>query len=239
MAKTKQRAKSASNAKPKVVKKPTRPTKPSLPLPPPPPAPPPLRDELAAPRDVGRLLHYGERFGAKKIDVRMLPMQLKVTSGELGLADASATKTWKVLDRPASPGSFGVMVSIAKAEGAPDRLAAVVLHVGRPPIARWSAAHCKGARVPKSVDQIPRWTITSGWIVIADGGRAPGAIATPATAPPNMPVVIPFVDGGNALAVPSGNGEFAAYWAIDAHDKPVCLVIDFEAFTQKEWKAKA
>jgi hypothetical protein len=52
------------------------------------------------------------------------------------------------------------------------------------------------------------------------------------------PVEIPLTDGRRALAFPSGNGAFAAYWAIDAADKPVCLVVDFDVFTQKEWKAK-
>ena len=35
-----------------------------------------------------------------------------------------------------------------------------------------------------------------------------------------------------------GNGEFAAYWAVDAADKPICVVIDFDVFSQKEWKAR-
>src|SRR6476661_8676278 len=72
-AKTKGKAaKATAKAKklPAKVSKPARPTKPSLPLPPPPPAPPPRRDELDAPRDVGRLIRYGERFGQWRIDVR-------------------------------------------------------------------------------------------------------------------------------------------------------------------------
>jgi hypothetical protein len=84
----------AKVAKPAKASKPARPTKPSLPLPPPPPPPPPQRDELPAPRDIGRLLHYGERFGGKKIDVRMLPMQLPVPSGVIAMCDAGVPKTW-------------------------------------------------------------------------------------------------------------------------------------------------
>ena len=77
---------------PTTAVKPARPTKPSLPLPPPPPAPPPQRDELDAPRDVARLLRYGERFGNKKIDVRMLPIQLPVHSTALAVYDPDAPK---------------------------------------------------------------------------------------------------------------------------------------------------
>src|SRR5579859_7965344 len=57
-------------AKPAKAAKPAKPAKPA-PAPPPPPAPaaPVVRDEFPAPRDVSRLLRYGERFGASKIDV--------------------------------------------------------------------------------------------------------------------------------------------------------------------------
>jgi hypothetical protein len=47
-----------------------------------------------------------------------------------------------------------------------------------------------------------------------------------------------LADGRHALALPCGDGEFAAYWAVDASDKPICLVVDFDVFTQKDWKAK-
>lgn len=241
VAKTKavKKSKPAKATKPAKVSKPPRPTKPSLPLPPPPPAPPPQRDELAAPRDIGRLLHYGERFGPKKIDVRMLPMQLPVPTGVLAVCDAGTPKTWRLLDRPTGSGSFGVMLSIAKTDGAADELAAIVIHCGRPPITRWTVAHAKGQKPPKSPDQLPRWPITTGWIALADSGTgSPGLLAVPAAHASLMPVLVPLTDGRRALAVPSGDGEYAAYWGIDSTDKPVCLVIDFEVFTQKEWKTK-
>ena len=83
---------------------------PALPPPPPPPAPP--RDELVAPRDIARLLRYGERFGANRIDVRMLPLQLPA-SGALAILDPAAPKTWRVFDRPSGSGQFRVMLSVA------------------------------------------------------------------------------------------------------------------------------
>jgi hypothetical protein len=259
----------ARSAKPAPTRatKPKRATKPSLPLPPPPPPAPPIRDELAAPRDVARLLRYGERFGAKKIDVRMLPLQLPVSSGMLAIGDASVPKAWKVLDRPIGPGTFRVMLSLArigeqrdKPGSAPgEQLAALIIHVGRPPIARWTVAHAKGARPPRSPDQVPRSPVTTGWLALGDAGLVEGGKG-PALAVGERVGVMPpvrtsrdrlaegavedawievaLVDGRRALAVPSGPGEFAAYWGVDAQDKPVCLVIDFEAFTQKEWKAK-
>ena len=51
-------------------------------------------------------------------------------------------------------------------------------------------------------------------------------------------VEVPLVDGRRALALPCGNGEYAAYWAVDEGDKPIALVVDFDVFTQKEWKAR-
>jgi hypothetical protein len=204
----------------------------------------PVRDELAAGRDVGRLLHYGEKFGARKIDTRWLPAPLPIASTEIALCDPHAPKSWRVLDRPAGGGAFRLMLSVARdaagaAAPADEKLAALVVHVGRPPIARWTAAHHRGQKAPKSVAALPRITVTSGWIAIVDAGEgSPGAIAVPERPAASTPVEIPLTDGRRAFAVPCANGDYAAYWAVDATDKPVCLVIDFDAFTQKEWRAK-
>jgi hypothetical protein len=236
-------AKSAKPAKqlPDKAVKPKHPTKPSQPLPPPPPPPPPIRDELDAPRDIGRLARYGERFGSKKLDTRMLPLQLPVMSGALAVCDPGVPKSWRVFDRPVGAGSFRVMLSVARDEQqSKEQLAAVVIHVGRPPISRWTVAHARGQKTPKSGEQLPRWPVTTGWLALVDAGdAAPGMLAVPADGQPAMtPVEIPMTDGRRALALPCGNGEFAAYWAIGPDDKPVCLVVDFDVFTQKEWKAK-
>ena len=216
-------------------------TRPSLPLPPlPPPAPAP-RDEMPAPRDVARLTRYGERFGPYKIDVRWLPLQLPVASNSLAVFDPGAPKSWRVFDRPVGIGQFRAMLSIARNDEGKERLAAVVIHVGRPPIARWSVAHYRGQKRPKSADQLSRCPVTTGWLALIDAGQdAPGVVAVP---PPSLtgiqPVEVPLTDGRRALAMPCGNGEYAAYWAVDAGDKPICLVIDFDVFTQREWKARA
>jgi hypothetical protein len=202
------------------------------------PPPPPPRDELSAPRDVARLLRYGERFGASKIDVRMLPLQLAASSGSLALFDPGVPKSWRAFDRTAGTGQFRVMLSVARNEAGAERLAAVVIHVGRPPIARWTVAHYAGQKKPKSADQLPRCEVTTGWLALLDAGHgAPGVLAVPAQTG-IVPVEVPLTDGRRALALPCGNGEFAAYWAIDASDKPVCLIVDFDVFTQKDWKAR-
>jgi hypothetical protein len=201
-------------------------------------APPPPRDELAAPRDIARLLRYGEQFGARRIDVRMLPLQLPVSSGALAIVDPGAPKSWRELDRPAGIGHFRVMLSVARDDAGGERLAAAVIHVGRPPIARWTVAHVKGHKRPKSVDQVPRCPVTTGWLALIDAGAgSPGPIAVPTTSG-LQPIDVPLTDGRHALALPCGNGEFAAYWAVDAGDKPICLVVDFDVFTAKEWKAR-
>jgi hypothetical protein len=233
------KARSPTKAKPAVAKKPAKPTRPSLPLPPPPPPPPAQRDELPADRDVGRLLHYGEKFGAAKIDTRWLPAPLPVGSTSIALCDPGVPKSWRELDRPAGGGAFRMMLSVARAEGSPERLAALVVHVGRPPIGRWTVAHWSGHKRPKTPEQIPRIAVTTGWLAIVDSGEgSPGPIAVPDRPAGFTPVEIPLTDGRRAFAVPCANGEYAAYWAIDETDKPVCLVVDLDAFTAKEWRAK-
>ena len=200
--------------------------------------PPPPHDEMIAPRDIARLLRYGERFGARRIDVRMLPLQLPVSSGHLAIVDPGAPKSWRVFDRPIGGGAFRVMLSLARDDAGGERLAAVVIHVGRPPITRWTVAHYTGQKKPKSADALPRCPITSGWLALIDAGEgSPGAIAVP-PAQGLQPIDVPLTDGRRALALPCGNGDFAAYWAIDAADKPICLVVDFEVFSLKEWKAR-
>ena len=202
-----------------------------------------MRDELPAPRDVARLTRYGERFGARRIDVRWLPLQLPVTSGALAIVDPAAPKSWRVFDRPVGAGQFRAMLSIAKSDDGKERLAALTVHTGRPPIARWTVAHYKGQKKPKSPDQLPRVTVTSGFIALVDAaGDVPGVIAVPSTpaAPDSsiQPIEIPLTDGRRALVMPCDSGEHAAYWAVDEADKPIALVVDFDVFTQKEWKAR-
>jgi hypothetical protein len=266
----KKAAKKAEPPKPKlpaVAIKPKKASAPSLPLPPPPPPPPAHRDEMIAPRDIGRLLRYGEQFGPHRIDVRMLPLQLPVASGALAVMDPVAPKSFRAYDRPVVAGNFRVMLSIAKTSdkgGSKERLAAIVIHVGRPPIAKWTVAHFAKQKKPKSADDLPRADVTGDYVVLIDAGKgAPGAIAVsapppvppppagpsssgsfslpgaPAPLPPSIaPIDIPLTDGRHALALPSGDGSFAAYWGVDGEDKAVCLVLDFETFTQKDWKSK-
>jgi hypothetical protein len=85
---------------------------------------------------------------------------------------------------------------------------------------------------------VPRTSVSSGWLALLDAGDgSPGVIALP---PPTgvMPIEVPLTDGRRALALPCGNGAFAAYWALDAADKPICVVVDFDAFTARAWRAK-
>jgi hypothetical protein len=238
------KVKTKPEAKPvaKAVKAPksTKVTRPAMLVAQPPP-PPPLREELDAPRDIGRLIRYGERFGANKIDVRMLPAQLPI-NGAFAMFDPADKKSWKVLDRPAGSGLFRIMASIVKPvnaiDASKDKLAAIVIHTGRPPIARWTVAHWKGQKKPKSADDLPR-VPSSGWIALMDAsGGSPGVLGVPTTSDALASIEVPLTDGRRALAIPSGKGEFVAYWAIDAQDKPICLVIDFDAITAKDWKAK-
>ena len=204
---------------------------------------PEARDEVFATRDIARLLRYGERFGSEKIDVRMLPLQLHAASGALAVCDPSEPATWRVLDRPIGNGAFRVMLSIARPDDAAgsdarERLAAVVIHVGRPPIANWTVAQFRDQVRPGPAGALPRTPVTGGWLVLLDAGDgSPGIIALP---PPGgvTPIEVPLTDGRRALALPCGNGAFAAYWAVDAADRPICIVVDFDVFTPKAWRAK-
>jgi hypothetical protein len=199
-------------------------------------------DEPLATRDIARLLRYGEHIGNDKIDVRMLPLQLHARSGSLAVCDPARPDSWRVLDRPIGHGgAFRVMLSVARpdepAGPGPERLAAAVIHVGRPPIAKWTVARFRGDAPPSTADAAPRTTVASGWLAMVDASDgSPGVIALP-PATGIAPIEVPLTDGRRALALPCGKGAFAIYWAIDAEDKPICVVIDFDAFTPKAWKA--
>jgi hypothetical protein len=195
---------------------------------------------MLAPRDIARLTRYGERFGPHKIDVRWLPLQLPVATNALAVFDPGVPKSWRVFERPIGSGQFRAMLSIARTDDGKERLAAIVVHVGRPPIARWTVAHYKGQKKPKAADQLPKVPVTTGWVALLDASTgSPGAVAVPSTTLVGLqPIEIPLTDGRKALALPCGDGEYTAYWAIDASDKPICLVLDFDVFTQKDWKAR-
>ncbi|NVB78575.1 MAG: hypothetical protein HOV81_09295 [Kofleriaceae bacterium] len=222
---------------PAVAVKPAKPTKPSLPPPPAPALPPPQRDELAAPRDIARLTRYGERFGANRIDVRWPSIQLPIAAHAIALFDPGVPKSWRVLDRPVGTGQFKPMLSIARTDDGKEKLAALTIHTGRPPIARWTVAHHKGGKKPKSADQLPVISVTTGWLALVDGTDSPGPVALPA-AQGITPVEVPLTDGRKVLALPCPNGEYTCYWAVDGADKPICLVVDFDVFTQKDWKTR-
>src|SRR5688572_32472880 len=100
----------------------------------------------------------------------MLPQQLTVASSAFALCDPGVPKTWRMLDRRVTAGRFRVMLSIARTEGAPERLAALVIHVGQPPNAKWTVAHAAGHKPPRSADQLPRVEVTTGWLALLDAG---------------------------------------------------------------------
>ena len=171
-----------------------------------------------------------------------VPAQLPVTSGALAIFDPADKKSWKVFDRPAGAGQFRIMLSIVdrrSADATKDELAAIVIHVGRPPIARWTVAHWKGQKKPKSADELPR--IGEHRVDRADRcerrlARRARACRRRSNGRSRSRSRSPMAGARSRFR--RGKGEFAAYWAVDAQDKPICLVIDFDAFTQKDWKAK-
>jgi hypothetical protein len=177
----------------------------------------------------------------------MLPLLLPIGSGALALFDPGAPTSWRVLERPVGGGNSRVMLSVARSDSR-ERAAALVVYVGHSQIDHWTVAHHRGPP-PRAAEQLPRCTVTSGWLAIVDAGPGPGGVApdaseVPAPAPPALglagvaPVELSLLDGRRAIAVPCGAGEYAAYWAVDAADKAVCLVVNFDVFTRNEWTAK-
>jgi hypothetical protein len=243
-AKTPAAAKKAAATEP-----PIRPVRPGsrAPAPPPQPAPPPVpapvvpvrvvpdgpTGELAPARDVSRLLRHGEQFGAHRIEIRHLPTPVVVTSGRIAVADPRAPKGGKVLARKVAAGRFRVMLGVARVDGE-ERVAAAVMHVGRPPIARWVIAHFEGGKPPKSAEEPPVFDVggdTAAFMdaLVLDELRALDDPSTFAPDPAAERNLVAFASGW-------GDGAYASYWALDAAGHPVCLVTDFDLFTKAEWK---
>ena len=205
------------------------------------PVPVAVQRELLALRDVARLLRYGEQFGGRRIEIRWLPTPLPCPSGGFTLVDPATPKSQRSFDRKVPAGAFRCMLAVAVG-GPNEKLAAVILHCGRPPIARWTVAHFSGTKPPIATAQLPQVITDSGWLAIQDTATT-AAVTDPAVLPP--PAFTPTAmaaerraGNGVAFAFPVGPGAYTAYWGIDEHDKAVCLVLDFNVFTQKEWRAK-
>jgi hypothetical protein len=207
-----------------------------------------VRRELPALRDVSRLLRYGERFGAHKIEVRWLANPLPLPSGGFAIVDPAVKKSQRVLERNIAAGNFRCMLAIAvdgkESANAGGRLAAAVFHCGRPPISRWTVAHFAGTKPPAAGAALPCVVSTSGWVALQDAKSTaafddPTALPPPQSASGNMSIERRAGDATPAIAFAVKPGEYTAYWAVDEHDKAVCLVIDFDLFTQKDWKSKA
>jgi hypothetical protein len=208
-----------------------------------PPAPP---GEIGAVREVGRLIRHGEVFGKYRIETRMQPSPVVITSGRIAVGDPSKPSQARVLAHQTAPGKFRVMTSVANIDGE-ERVAAVVMHAGRPPIARWVIAHFEGQKPPKTADQAPGFDIGGEVAGIMDALALdalrgdPGDLAQKLAERQGVAAIDHVVDGAtghNVLAFPSGwgSGTYSAYWALDGAGHPVCLVIDFDVFNKADWK---
>lgn len=219
-----------------------------------PPAPP---GEIGALRDVGRLLRHGELFGENKIETRHLPTPVVITSGRIAVADPLTPSAGRVLARQVPPGRYRVMLSVAHVD-TEQRIAAAVMHTGRPPIARWVVAHFEGQKPPRSADQLPTIGVDAGTAAFMDGLVLEQLRDQPdEPEPPAQAALVPQltagttaanvgewiadpISGRNLIAFTSGwgDGVYASYWALDGAGQPVCLVTDFDLFNKSEWKTK-
>ena len=251
----------AARAARKAVAPPRRAAPPSVPPPPPtPPAPvipvrvvpPAPAGEMGAVREVGRLLRHGEIFGNHRIEIRHLPWAVVSTTGRLAVADPLAPAGGRVLARQVTPGKYRVMLSVAHI-GAEQRVAAAVMHVGRPPIARWVVAHFESQKPPRSADQLPGYSVDSGAgafmdALVLDDLRNQPDVPDPAARSALAPQLATPLAGGqwiadaisgrNLVAFASGwgDGVYSSYWALDGAGQPVCLVTDFEVFKAADWR---
>jgi hypothetical protein len=146
-----------------------------------------------------------------------------------------------VLDRKVTPGTFRCMLAVAVG-GDKEKLAAVVFHCGRPPIARWTVAHFAGSKPLVVNAALPTVTSTSGWLAVQDA-TCTAAVDDAAVLPaPIFSATAMSVErrtaAGVAVAFPVKPGDYTAYWGVDEHDKAVCLVVDFDVFSQKDWRSK-
>src|SRR3569833_1331268 len=76
---------------------------------------------------------------------------------------------------------FRIMLSLVRPATAldptKDELAAIVIHTGRPPIARWTVAQWKGQKKPKSADDLPTIASSTGWLALIDASAgSPGVL---------------------------------------------------------------
>jgi len=196
-------------------------------------AAPAQRDEMIAVRDIGRLLRYGEQFGAHKIDVRMLPLQLAVGSGAL----ACSTPPCEELPRLRSSRRCGPVPRDAerraqRGQGAPRR----DRDPCRSPTDREvTVAHYRGRRseVRGSAPARPRD------LRLARAARPAMAHPVRSRAAPTgvTPLEVSLTDGRRALALrvaPASSPRTGGRCERQA----VCLVVDFDVFTQKDWKSR-
>ena len=202
------------------------------------PPPPPVRlvpegpdKELTAERDVARMLRYGEMFGAHRIEIEHSPTPVAMPTGTIALADVPTLITAKratetVLARRVAKNSFRVMHSLVKTGGV-SRIVAAVMYVGRPPIARWVFAHAEGKRPPKTIAEAPSIEATN--IAITDASLVEKLKTGARMSPPDL-------TGAVALTVGDKPAAVTPYWGLSPEGTPVCLLLDFNAFTASEWR---
>ncbi|MEZ4367473.1 MAG: DUF4241 domain-containing protein [Kofleriaceae bacterium] len=233
----------------------TRPLPPPVRTAPPPPVrvlPPAPTKELDAERPVARLLQHGEVMGKHRLETRHLPTPLALPTGRVALGDALSPDL-RVLERRLPPGRYRLMVSVA-GDGAEQRLAAIVMYCGRPPIARWVHAHLEGKRPPKAAADAPTFAASTFGLCDASAidrvkptlrdATAPGRVALDAALAPigvGWAHAWHVFDDATGLALAAfasskGPRTHAAYWGLDPAGQPVCLVIDAGLLAAGDWK---
>ena len=189
--------------------------------------------ELDAERDVARMLRYGEMFGAHRIEIEHSPTPVAMPTGTVALADLPTLTTSKraaetVLARRVAKNSFRVMHSLVKTGGV-ARIVAAVMYVGRPPIARWVFAHAEGKRPPKTIAEAP--SIEATTIAITDASLIEKLKAGAKLSPPDL-------TGAVALHVGAKPAPVTPDWGLSPEGTPVCLLLDFNAFSASDWRAQ-
>lgn len=209
-------------------------------------------------RDRLRLLRDGERFGTGQLALHEVG-QLALTSGVIVTVDPFLVDG-APLTRKVAPGTYPVTLSVATfndPKGDHDqRVAAAWVRFRQGQPVRWEVATFAGAPRSKQGGE-PGYPVDAGTGAFLDAATQATIQAEPSAWPtPSFKALEKQLltdnyrhtwgwanyqpdpaSPGNCIAFSAGwgDGVFASYWGLDDSGEPVCLLTDFETFTDEDW----
>jgi hypothetical protein len=205
-------------------------------------------------RHRNRLLVDGEKFGSATLALHTVA-DLELPTGEIVTCDPFLVDG-AALARKVEPGAYPVTLSVASFGDDQRVVAASVRFRSGAPV-RWEAAAFAGvARKKGGEPGYPVDALTGAFMDVATQETIkaePGGWPTPSFKAleqqlltdhyrPNWGWATYHPDPaarGNCVAFSSGwgDGVYSSYWGLDEAGEPLCLLTDFEAFTDEDWSA--